>query len=185
MRRLRLAMTLLLVCGSLTGCGPPPEPLVAVAMRDGQPVVILVTCVGEFSQLGVFRNDPTARSTASPNVHVSWGVHGDAPTEVVEVAVFGQPPAGWETEGERQIGDPSAPGSFKVEPLRELVPGVRYSASGSSHRRAYSVDFTVAGLGRLKGGYVRTTDDDGDTRIATFDDFVRAGRNSRGRCRRP
>lgn len=183
-RRLHFAIGALLSLGMLSGCSPSPLPIVAITVRDGQPTVVLVSCVGQFSQLGVYENDPDVSPKPTDDVLVSWSVYGDAATEIVEVAVFGQPPAGWETDGENQIGDPNEPGSFRVEPLEELISGVRYSASGDAQRDGISVGFTTADLDQLGDGEVLTADGYDDVRTISYDDFVRQARESRGECPR-
>ncbi|GAA2221703.1 hypothetical protein GCM10010429_56100 [Micromonospora olivasterospora] len=43
--------------GLLAACTPPREPIAAMAVHDGRPMGVLVTCRGLFSQLRVYEDD--------------------------------------------------------------------------------------------------------------------------------
>ena len=172
-------MVALLILGLLTACSPAPLPVVAITVRDGQPTLVLVTCAGVSSRLGVIVNEPGSDA----DVMVSWAVSGKASTEIVELAVFGEPPAGWEDEAAAgATGAPGSSASYRVEPLRELVDGVRYSAHGVGTGRSAFVDFTTADLDGLAEWNVLTTDDSGGDRTVPYEEFLRHARDERGPC---
>ncbi|MFE9204655.1 hypothetical protein [Micromonospora sp. NPDC007230] len=143
MRRQAAPGILILLLGLLAACTPPDQPITALAIHDGQPMGVLVTCRGHFSQLDVYEHDN--RSDPDDQSLITWGVHGHPTSEVAEVLLFGQPPEGWEVDGLHQI-----PGStWEIKPLTELKPGVKYSLSGSSRYKAIPVDFTVEDFARI------------------------------------
>jgi hypothetical protein len=162
-------MVTLLVLGLLTACSPKPLPVVAITLRSGEPTLVLVTCVGRSSKLGLYETGSDPGQTV--DMLVRWFVHGDASTEIIEIAVFGQPPAGWQPEA---IEDD--------ELLDDLRDGVTYGANGWGMGRSTQVDFTTADLEALEDGYVLSTDGDGRRQTMKYDEFVRQARQERGTC---
>lgn len=181
MRRLLLGITALLGLSVMTACSPPLKPLVAITMRDGQPTLVLVTCRGAFSQVTAFRNGgPSGSSSPDPAALVDWQTWGDAPSEIVEAAIFGEPPTGWETE----YGDETDPSVISAERPTRLEPGVPYSATGhSSYDDGHYIDFTADDLARLESGMVMTTDEDGAPATMTYDDFIAQALEYRRPCK--
>ncbi|WP_144124472.1 hypothetical protein [Catellatospora sichuanensis] len=168
-RRLAAVAAFALAVGTLTACTPAPEPIVALAVHGGRPIAVLVTCGGGSAGISVYENDkpiPTATpgsgepdGTPTMGRHVSWSVHGDPTTEIVEVELLGPPPHGWTTEKPHVVIGLPTPGAFEVVPLAALQPGVRYSLVGSSRRYAVDVDFTTADFDRIGPDQVLAPDD--------------------------
>ncbi|WP_213451522.1 hypothetical protein [Rhizomonospora bruguierae] len=131
---------------------------------------VLVTCDGSFSRVSVFEHDN--RNDVDNRSLVTWAVHGNPTSEVVRVLLFGQPPDGWQVEGAHDI--------LKIEPLTKLKPRVKYSLSGSSHRKAISVDFTVSDFARIGPDDVLTPTDCDTMKIMPREVFVRRARKSCG-----
>ncbi|MET8121888.1 hypothetical protein [Micromonospora sp. NPDC005189] len=178
MRRRRFPWILipLPLLGLLTSCTPPDEPLVALAVQDGQPVGVLFTCDDSFAQFGVFENDH--QSEAGERTLIKWGVSGRPASEVVEVPLFGPPPDGWNVNDIVDIPAAEAGIDVDVEPLTELRPGVTYSLSGSGSHYAISVDFTVADFPRIGPDEVLMPRGRDSTKIASREAFVRKARDS-------
>jgi len=88
MRRLVVSAVAAVLVWPLSACSPADEPIVALAVRDGRPVGILVTCDGYFSRLSVYENDDGMQSS-SEDILVTWAVSGRPTTEVVDVELFG------------------------------------------------------------------------------------------------
>ncbi|MGW5559433.1 hypothetical protein ACWER9_19705 [Micromonospora sp. NPDC003944] len=160
----------------LTACSPPDEPLVALAVQDGQPVGVLVTCDDDFVRLGVFEDDHP--DDPGPRPLVKWGVHGAPASKVVEVALLGQPPQGWEVADAVDIPASEAGIDVDVEPLTELRPGVTYSLGGSSRHDAISVDFTLADLPRIGPDQVLAPRGHDSTTVVSRETFLRKARKS-------
>ncbi|MBQ1034073.1 hypothetical protein KBX26_29170 [Micromonospora sp. C97] len=160
----------------LTACTPAHEPLVALAVQDGRPVGVLVTCDDDFAQLDVFENDHPNDASARP--FIRWKVTGRPTTEVVEVALLGQPPQGWEVADPVDLPAAEAGMDVDVEPLTELRPEVTYSVSGSSRRDAISVDFTLADLPRIGPDQVLAPHGRDSTKVVSRDAFLRKARDS-------
>ncbi|MEU1689436.1 hypothetical protein [Micromonospora sp. NPDC005707] len=177
MRRQSAPWILIPLLGLLAACTPPDEPIVALAVQDGQPVGVLVTCDGDsFSQLSVFEND--AGNDQGDHTLISWAVDGTPTSETVEVHLLGQPPEGWKVRESRDLPASEAGVAVKTEPLTELKPGVRYSLSGSSHRSAISVPFTVSDFARITPDKVLAPTDHDTMKIMSRDAFVGAARDS-------
>ncbi|MEU8154665.1 hypothetical protein AB0B94_13450 [Micromonospora sp. NPDC048986] len=166
-----LALPLLL----FTACTPPDEPLVALAVQDGRPVGVLVTCDDDFAQLGVFENDHQGEPGQRPLIQ--WDVSGQPTTEVVEVTLFGQPPEGWEVDEPVDFPGPEPGVEVDVQLLTELRPGVTYTLDGSSRRKAISVDFTLADLPRIGPDHVLAPRGHDDTKVMSRDAFLRKARD--------
>ncbi|MGC4831579.1 hypothetical protein [Micromonospora arida] len=160
----------------LTACTPPDEPLVALAVQDGRPVGVLVTCDDDFAQLGLFENDHP--DDASDRPLIRWSVNGTPATEVVEVTLLGQPPEGWKVADAVDIPAAEAGIDVDVEPLTELRPGVTYSVSGSSRRDAISVDFTLADLPRIGPDQVLAPRGHDSTAVVSRETFLRKARDT-------
>ncbi|WP_406080898.1 hypothetical protein [Micromonospora sp. NBC_00858] len=175
MRRQAGAWILIPLVGLLAACSPPDEPVVALAVHDGEPIGVLVTCDGAFSQLGVFENDN--RNDASARPLITWGVSGTPMSEVVEVPLFGQPPDGFEVDEIRDIPAEEAGMAVDVEPLTKLEPEVRYSLSGSSRHDGISVDFTVADFARIGRDEVLAPRGRETMKIMSREAFVRNARS--------
>ncbi|MFD6680258.1 hypothetical protein [Micromonospora parva] len=177
MRRRRRSWILLpLPLLLLTACTPAHEPLVALAVQDGRPVGVLVTCDDDFAQLDVFENDHPDDASARP--FIRWKVTGRPTTEVVEVALLGQPPQGWEVADPVDLPAAEAGMDVDVEPLTELRPEVTYSVSGTSRRDAISVDFTLADLPRIGPDQVLAPHGRDSTKVVSRDTFLRKARDS-------
>jgi hypothetical protein len=176
MRRRRHPWILLPLLVLVTACTPPDEPLVALAVKDGQPVGVLVTCDDSFAQLSVFENDHQDEAGNRPLIR--WRVSGAPAREVVEVALLGQPPQGWEVADAVDISATEAGIDVDVEPLTELRPGVTYSVSGSSHRHAIPVDFTLADLPRIGPDEVLAPRGRDSTTVVSREAFLRKARDS-------
>lgn len=133
-----------LVVGTLTACTPGSQPVAALAMRDGRPLAILVTCGGDFAQISVYQNDESARPTPTGGVDtlIEWRVSGEPAGEVVEAPLFGTPPDGWQTSdptseppegpvGPDRVTD-RADTRSPVQPERAQWPGL---GAGALHHR--------------------------------------------------
>lgn len=175
MRRQAGAWILIPLLGLLAACSPPDEPVVALAVQDGKPIGVLVTCDGAFSQLGVFENDN--RNDASERPLVKWSVSGEPMSEVVEVPLFGQPPDGFEVNEIRDLPASEVGMAVDIEPLTKLEPDVRYSLSGSSRHDGISVDFTVADFARISRDEVLAPSGRKTMKIVSREAFVRKARS--------
>ncbi|MGW1062856.1 hypothetical protein [Micromonospora rubida] len=174
MRRQAAPGILILLLGLLAACTPPDEPIAALAVHDGQPMGVLVTCRGLFSQLSVFENDHG--SDADDRSLTTWGVYGDPTSEVVEVLLFGQPPDGWKVDSPHEIPGAETGSAPKIKPLTELKTGVNYSLSGSSRHHAISVDFTVEDFARIGPKDVLAPAGRNTMKIMSREAFVRTAR---------
>lgn len=186
-RRLAAVAAGVLAVDTLTACSPADEPVVALAVQGGRPVAVLVTCGGSFGSVSVYENErptPTAtpgsgepNGTPAMDQHVSWGVHGNPTTEIVEVELLGAPPRGWTTDEPAVVIGLPTPGAFEVVALEQLRPGVRYGLGGSGRRQAVTVDFTTADFDRIGPGQVLAPDDD-DTVLMSRAAFEENARES-------
>lgn len=172
-RPLSIPVILIALLGLLAGCTPADEPILGLAVQDGQPIGILVTCDAAFSLVSV---DEDNKDNASDRTMVSWGVSGRAKVAVIDVPLLGQPPDGWKVDDIREMSGAEAGTTVKIEPLTELEPGVRYSLSGLSRRYAMSVDFTTADFARIGPDKVLAPTSRGKMKIMSRDTFVRIAR---------
>lgn len=176
-RRRRSWIVLTLPLLFLTACSPPDEPVVALAVRDGQPVGVLVPCGGSFGQLGVYENDDDQGDPANQQL-VKWGVHGEPTSEVVEATLLSQPPEGWEVADAVDLTAAESGVDVDVEPLTELRPGVTYTVSGSAGRDSIPVDFTLADLSRIGPDEVLAPRGRDATTVVSRKAFLRKARGS-------
>ncbi|WCN84039.1 hypothetical protein [Micromonospora sp. LH3U1] len=178
MRRKRFPWILLSLplLSLLAACSPPDEPLVALAVQDGQPVGVLVTCDDSSARVGVFENDHPGDVSERPLF--TWSVSGRPTSEVVEVPLFGQPPDGWEVNDIVDISAAEAGMAVDVEPLTELRPGVTYSVSGRARHKAISVDFTLADFPRIGPDEVLVPRGRDTTKVVSREAFLRKARDS-------
>lgn len=174
-RRSWILLTLPLLL--LTACSPPDEPVVALAVRDGQPVGVLVPCGGRFGQLSVYLNhDDQGDQVNRPLIR--WGVHGESTSEVVEATLLGQPPDGWEVADTVDLTAAESGVDVDVEPLTELRPGVTYTVRGSAGRDSIPVDFTLADLSRIGPDEVLAPLGRDATTVVSRKAFLRKARSS-------
>ncbi|WP_330440965.1 hypothetical protein OHB44_14195 [Micromonospora sp. NBC_00821] len=159
----------------LTACTPPDEPIVALAVQDGRPVGVLVTCEDRVARLAVFENNH--QGEPGKRTLIRWSIDGPPASEIVEVALLGQPPEGWEVAG--VVGTPAAEAGIDpdVEPLTEFLPGVTYTVSGSSRRDAIPVDFTLADLPRIGPDQVLAPRGQDSTTVVSRETFLRKARD--------
>lgn len=143
MRRLAILATLVLSGATLSACTPADQPVVALAVRDGEPVGVLVTCPGSLSGVRVYRDNATDRTL------IRWAVSGWARTEVVEVPLLGAPPEGFEVDPPTDLRTTGAGTGPDVEALTELTPGLRYSLTGHGAEDAIAVDFSPDDYARI------------------------------------
>ncbi|MCG5443171.1 hypothetical protein NIE79_000970 [Micromonospora sp. NIE79] len=159
----------------LTACTPPDEPIVALAVQDGRPVGVLVTCDGYDADIRVYENghqgEPGKRSL------YRWRVDGPPASEVVEVTLLGQPPEGWEVDEPVDFPGPEPGVEVDVELLTELRPGVSYTVTGSSRRHAIPVDFTLADLQRIGPDQVLAPRGHDSTTVVSRETFLRKARD--------
>ncbi|WP_430501409.1 hypothetical protein ACQRWP_07470 [Micromonospora trifolii] len=155
----------------LTACSPPDEPLVALAVKDGQPVGVLVTCQGDHANIHVYEDsDEGGRGTRTLS---KWGVYGATASEVVEVTLLGQPPEGWEDFDALD----SQMSEVEVAPLTEFRPGVTYTVIGSGRHHAISVDFALADLPRVGPDQVLAPRGHDSTTVVSRETFLRKARD--------
>ncbi|CCH17975.1 hypothetical protein GCM10009848_36220 [Micromonospora lupini] len=159
----------------LTGCTPPDEPLVALAVHDGQPIGVLVTCGESSARLDVYEIHP---GDVTERPLVMWAVSGRPTSETVEVALLGQPPDGWKIDDATDFFAAGLGRVVDVEPLTELRPGVTYSIKGSGRHDAISVDFTLADLPRIGSDQVLAPRGQDSTKIVSRKTFLRRARSS-------
>ncbi|MBQ0989249.1 hypothetical protein PSH03_001469 [Micromonospora sp. PSH03] len=159
----------------LTACSPVDEPIVALAVQDGQPVGVLVTCEDRDARLAVFENDH--QGDPGKRTLIRWSINGPPASEIVEVTLLGQPPEGWEVAD--AVDTPAAEADIDpdVEPLTEFRPGVTYTVTGSSRRNAISVDFTLADLPRIGPDQVLAPRGHDSTRVVSRETFLRKARD--------
>ncbi|GIG85164.1 hypothetical protein [Plantactinospora endophytica] len=161
MRILRTALLLPLALTVLTGCTPADEPLAALAIRDGEPTVLLVGCdsgpasihVREDSTMASASPRPTRSATtatpggpsagpsgASTTGSPQWSLHTDRAQPVNEIPLLdADPPAGW-------IVDEST--------LGRIEPGIWYGISAYGRRDAHPVRFDTDAFAKLDGEHV-------------------------------
>jgi hypothetical protein len=155
-RRLAAAAIALLAASTLTACSPPPKPIIALGIRDGKPIAVLVICDKSYSRISVFENEDRPQPTATPAIrqHIRWAIGGEPTTDIVEAELLGTAPAGW-TVSEPSVGIATpTPGAFETVELTQLQPGTRYGLGGSSDHQAYTITFTTADFDRIKPGHV-------------------------------
>ncbi|WP_181545499.1 hypothetical protein [Micromonospora saelicesensis] len=155
----------------LTACSPAEQPIVALAFQDGRPVGVLVTCDDRDANIRVFENDHQGEPGKRPLIR--WRVGGPPASEVVEVALLGQPPEGWEVA---DAGDSPAT-EVDVELLSEFRAGVTYTLDGSSRSKALSVDFTLADLPRIGPDQVLAPHGHNSTEVVSRETFLRKARD--------
>lgn len=177
MRKLAISGLLILPFGVLAACTPAAEPIVGLAVRDGRPIAVLVTCPGRTAYLSVYRDDD---EPATGNAHVQWSVSGKPATEVVEVPLLGPAPHGWQVHPPRDLTASESGMDVDIEPLTELLPAVRYSVSGSSSRKAVPVNFSSADYPRIGPDEVLTSAGSDETKVMSRDAFVARGRDNCG-----
>lgn len=132
----------------------------------------MVTCDDRDANIRVFENgdhqgEPSKRSL------IRWRIGGPPASEVVEVALLGQPPEGW------VVADAvDSPGTeVEVELLTEFRAGVTYTLDGSSRREARSVDFTLADLPRIGPDQVLAPGGHNSTTVVSRETFLRKARD--------
>ncbi|MEU7976012.1 hypothetical protein AB0B48_28645 [Micromonospora sp. NPDC049089] len=175
MRRRRRSWILLpLPLLLLTACSPAEQPIVALAVQDGRPVGVLVTCYDRDANIRVFENghegEPGKRSL------IRWSIGGPPASEVVEVTLLGQPPEGWEVDEPVDVPGSEPGAEVDVELLTELRPGVTYTLDGASRPEALSVDFTLADLPRIGPDQVLAPDGHNSTKVIPRETFLRKAR---------
>jgi hypothetical protein len=177
MRRKRVPWILLPLplLSLLTACTPPDEPVVALAVQDGQPVGVLVPCDDGFAQLSVHVNYPEDDGTDRPLT--TWGVSGHPTSEITEVTLLGQPPDGWKVEDATDFTAPGLLTVVDVEPLTELRPGVTYSITGHGMHDSIPVDFTLADLPRIGSDQVLAPGGRNSAKIVSRKTFLRKARD--------
>ncbi|WBB68828.1 hypothetical protein [Micromonospora sp. WMMD812] len=179
MRRWMAPALLVPLLSLLAACTPADEPVVALAVQDGEPVGVLVTCDGAFSQLSVYENAAEGDPTGRPLIR--WGVNGTPTSEIVEVPLLGQPPQGWTIdETSRDIPASESEVPIRTEALTDLTAGVTYSLTGSSRRDAIPVRFTIADFTRIGTDQVLAPVNHEKTTVVSRDAFVRASRKTCG-----
>ncbi|MEU5675138.1 hypothetical protein ABZ749_33460 [Micromonospora sp. NPDC047753] len=155
----------------LTACSPAEEPIVALAVQDGQPIGVLVTCDDSDANIRVFENDH--QGEPGERTLIRWSIGGPPASEVVEVALLGQPPEGWEVAD--AVDSPDS--DVDVELLTEFRAGVTYTLDGSSRRDARSVDFTLADLPRIGPDQVLVSHGSRSTKVVSRETFLRKARD--------
>ncbi|MGC4868324.1 hypothetical protein ACLQ3B_23160 [Micromonospora sp. DT53] len=159
----------------LTACTPPDEPIVALAVQDGRPVGVLVTCYDRDANIRVYENghqgEPGKRSL------IRWSIGGPPASEVVEVTLLGQPPEGWEVDEPVDFPGPEPGVEVDVESLTELRPGATYTLNGSSRRKSIPVDFTLADLPRIGPDQVLAPRGHDSTTVVSRESFLRKARD--------
>lgn len=178
MRRLAAAVVLALFGWTLTACTPKPVPILALAVRDGKPVGVIVTCPRMFTILGVREASRKSTSPGEPPL-ANWAISGMADSDLVEVTLFGAAPQGWQVDN--NSGAPVSPGNLDVvlDPLTQLRPGIGYSLHGMARYHSYEVDFTTDDLDRIGPDQVLGSTDEGTTKLMSRAGFLRA---ARGHC---
>lgn len=175
MRR-RIALAMVPVLGLLTGCSPAPQPLLALAVRDGRPIAVLMDCYDYDQDLSVSLD---AEESAQPGVSPDWVVTGAGAGKPVEVALLSDVPNGRSTLSP----DPGVtPQSWAWDPvggrLSELRPGVRYRLSGfSGTSPVLGVEFTTADLERIGADQVLAPRDYRTLRIMDREVFLDRARD--------
>jgi hypothetical protein len=180
MRRLSVAVVAALLVGSLAACSPRDVPIAALAVRDGQPVAVLVPCDHRFARLGVYQDDEKEQPPSPDTPLITWDVHGKPTTDVVEVTLFGPPPDGWEMEESKDVTDTDGRITVRIQPLTELRAKVRYAISGSSFRHGIPVRFTTDDFARVGPNQVLAPVDGDHMKVMSRDAFVRGASNSCG-----
>ena len=128
---LRVLLTTVVAGVTLTGCSPTPQPILGLAVADGQPMAMLYAC-GPDASVSLY----PAEAAVDPDLQ--WAVSSPYVAGLIEMKLLGAPPPGWE-------GGQSA---------ATLQSGVRYHLAGSSGVEARIVKFTSADLDRIDAGLV-------------------------------
>jgi len=173
MRRLVPSVVLVLTLASLVACTRPDARILALAMRDGRPTGVLVTCDAVASQLQVVQTDTKGEPPVSGKPMIRWAVGGSSAAEVIEVPLLGPPLPGWAVNDATGITDPEGRVTVKIEPLTEFKPGFWYRLGGSSPRVARPVDFTTADFTRIGTDDVLAPARADAMTVTSLDDFVR------------
>jgi hypothetical protein len=144
MRRLVHSVVLVLMLASLVACTRPEARILALAVRDGRPTGVLVTCDAVASQLQVVQTDTKGEPPVSGKPMMRWAVGGTPATVVIEVPLLGSPLPGWAVDDATGVTDPdgSGPGEDRAADrirARVLVPPrwvmpARRAAGGFHHR---------------------------------------------------
>jgi hypothetical protein len=176
MRRLVPSVVLVLMLASLVACTRPDARILALAVRDGRPTGVLVTCNAAASQLQVVQTDNKGEPPVSGKPMIRWAVRGTPATEVIEVPLLSSPLPGWVVDDATGVPDPNGRVTVKIEALTGFKPGLWYRLGGSSPRVALPVDFTTADFTRIGTDDVLAPARGDAMTVTSLDDFVRAAR---------
>jgi len=169
-RSLKLGLGLVLAAAMLTGCSPASYAWLAVALIDGEPVVLLNTCDRGGARIYVYEQEPATpaptRSTpkASPTdlrgVEITspyWSIQAAKPDAVNVIPMFAAP-SGWEV---------------LRATLSTLDPGASYRADAQVDNvyRINNVHFTVEMLTSLNSDEVLYAPNPPETATITRAEF--------------
>ncbi|AVT29745.1 hypothetical protein C6361_09865 [Plantactinospora sp. BC1] len=143
MRPFRAVLLLSLLLASLAGCTPANEPLAALALRDGEPTVLLVGCGSAGASIHLYEDSETASASPSTGATADrpeWSVRTDRAEPVNEIPLL----------------DPTPPANWTVNrsSLQRIEPGVWYGISAYGHRDAFTVRFETDAFTKLDGEHV-------------------------------
>jgi len=178
MRRLVPSVVLVLMLASLVACTRPDARILALAVRDGRPTGVLVTCDAAASQLQVVQTDTKGEPPVSGKPMMRWAVGGTPATEVIEVPLLGSPLPGWAVDDATGVTDPEGRVTVRIEPLTEFKPGFWYRLGGSSPRVALPVDFTIADFTRIGTDDVLVPARGDAMTVTSLHDFVRTAEDA-------
>jgi hypothetical protein len=162
MRLFRLLLVSALAVTTLTACSPPPEPILALGVRDGKPIGVVVPC-GTTAIVDVAVHEPDPPAGASYTPAPRWSVVTGALAGPTEVPLLGDVPDGWQVSDDR---------------IERFESGTSYSLGALSRRHAFPVTFTLADLDRLDADHVLAGVSYQRSEIATREAFERKGTKS-------
>ncbi|GAB3967407.1 hypothetical protein V1634_11375 [Plantactinospora veratri] len=161
MRPFRAVLLLPLVLTVLAGCTPADEPLAALALRDGEPTVLLVVCGSGGASIHLYEDSPM--SSASPGRTPTGGPTPSAGrhTSPSSGATADRPKWSIRTDRAERVNeitllDPTPPADWTVDEstLARIAPGVWYGISAYGHRDAFTVRFDTRAFAKLDGEHV-------------------------------